>query len=77
MVATNVVEVLHLVNPDDPVLAGEGFLESAEFGSLRGQTDTTNAILGLTGREEAVEVVVGHFVPALEVSIRTKDIKRE
>ena len=70
MVPTDVVEIFHLINPDDPVFASEGFLESAELGALGWETHATDTVLGLAGGEEAVEVVVGHFVPALlEVSM--------
>ena len=65
MIPTYVVQVLHLVDPDDPVLAGEGFFERAELGPLLGETGASDAVGGLAGGEEVVEVVVGHFVPRL------------
>jgi hypothetical protein len=36
VVAAKVIKVLDLVNPDDPVLARKGLLDSAEFGALGG-----------------------------------------
>lgn len=65
VVAANVVEWLHLVDTDNPVLAGECFLERAKLGSFGGESGATNAVLGLAAGEELVEVVVGHFVPFL------------
>lgn len=35
MIPTDVVKVLDLVDPDDPILAGERFLQRAELRPLR------------------------------------------
>lgn len=63
VVAAQVVKVLDLVDSDDPVLAGEGFLDRGELRALGGETDTADTVLGLAGGEEGVEVVVRHLVP--------------
>ena len=57
-----VVGLLDLVDTDDPVLTGEGLLNSAELGALGGQLGATDAVLSLAGGEERVVVVVGHLV---------------
>ena len=62
VLTTKVVEILDLVDPDDPVLTGERLLDSGELGALSRQLNTTDTILGLPGREEGVVVVVGHLV---------------
>jgi len=62
MVSTDIVKVLDLVNSNDPVLAGECFFYCVEDGSNIRKLNTTNTILSLSNREEAVVVVVGHFV---------------
>ena len=65
MVATKVVKILDLVDPDDPVLAGKGLLDGAELGALCGKTRATDTVLGLSGGEQRVVVVVRHLVPDL------------
>ena len=60
--SAQVVGLLDLVDADDPVLAGEGLLDGAELGANGGQLGAADAVLGLTGREERVVVVIGHLV---------------
>lgn len=66
MISTDIVQVLDLVDADDPILAREGFFECIELGAFGGETRATDAILGLAGREETVVVVIRHFVPGME-----------
>ena len=63
MVTTNVVKVLDLVDANDPVLTGERLLDDVQDRSLLRKANPTNSILSLTGREQALVVVVGHLVP--------------
>lgn len=58
VVTTKVVEVLDLVNPDDPVLTGEGLLNGAKLRTLSRQTRVTDTVLCLTCREKRIVVVV-------------------
>lgn len=64
MVSAKVVQVLDLVDTDDPVLAGECLLHSVEDWAFRGETSTTDSVGSLSWREETAEVVVRHLVPA-------------
>jgi hypothetical protein len=66
MVSAHIVEILDLVDADDPVLARVRLLQSAELGSIGREAGSAHAVLGLAGGEERVEVVVGHFVPKSE-----------
>ena len=63
MVSSKVVEVLDLIYPNDPILAGKRFFQRVELGTFRWQLRATNSILSLSRWEEGVVVVVGHFVP--------------
>lgn len=63
MIPSQVVQVLDFVDPDNPVLRRERFLERVESGRLGGETGASDTILGLAGGEESVIVVVRHFVP--------------
>lgn len=63
VVSAKVVQVLDLVETDDPVLTGERLLEGVELRALCRQSRTTNPVNGLTRWEERLVVVVGHFVP--------------
>ena len=49
VVTAQVVQIFHLVDADDPVLAGERFLEGVELRALGRQLHATNAIDGLAG----------------------------
>lgn len=68
VVTAEVVEILDLVDTDDPVLTGERLLERVQLRAFRGESRSTHAVNGLAGTEQGVEVVVGHFVPAVIVS---------
>jgi hypothetical protein len=57
-----VIRLLHLVDADDPVLAGESLLDGAELGALGGQLGAADAVLSLARGKEGVIVVVGHLV---------------
>lgn len=63
VVTANVVEILHLVDPDDPVLTSERLLHGRELRASGGQSHTTDTVNRLALLEEGVVVVVGHFVP--------------
>jgi len=58
MVTPKVIEVLDLVNSDDPVLAREGLLEDAKLRRFCRQPSATDTVSGLTSREQLVELVV-------------------
>ena len=58
MVTAEVVKILHLVDADDPVLAGEGLFERVEDGALLRKTRASDTVVGLAGREERVVVVI-------------------
>jgi hypothetical protein len=70
VVTTKVVRLLDLVDSDDPVLAGEGLLDSAELRAFGRQSRSTNTVLRLSSREERVVIVVRHLVPNIHVSKR-------
>jgi len=52
VVSAHIVEVLDLVDSDDPILAGEGFLNCVESWALSWHFDASDSILRLSGREE-------------------------
>jgi len=60
--AAKVIEVLDLINPNDPVLRRKRLLDGAKLRALRRETTPTYTVLSLTGREKAVVVVVRHLV---------------
>lgn len=62
MATANVVKILHLVDTDDPVLAGEGLLDGAECWAAVRQTHVTDTVSNLTLGEQGVVVVVRHLV---------------
>ena len=59
MVASDIIKVLDLVYPNNPVFAGKGLLKGVKLWTLSGQTGTTDAILGLTAGEKLVEIEIG------------------
>jgi hypothetical protein len=63
MVSPKVVQILNLVDPDDPVLAREGFLDRCQLWALGRKSYATDTVSGLAGGEEGVVVIVGHLVP--------------
>lgn len=63
MVSAEVIEILDLVNADDPVFAGESLLEAVENGALVWQPGASDAVHGLTRREQGVVVVIRQLVP--------------
>ena len=58
MISTDVVKVLDLVDSDDPVLAGESFVEGIERGAILRKLDASDSVQGLSGWEERIVVVV-------------------
>jgi len=58
MISADIVEILDLVDADDPVLAGKRLLNNIKGGALVWQPNASNSIRGLPGREEVVVVVV-------------------
>jgi hypothetical protein len=65
VVTAEVVQVLDLVETNNPVLTSEGLLQRVELGTLRGELGATNPVDRLARREEALVVVVGHLVPVV------------
>jgi hypothetical protein len=63
MVATYIIEVFDFVDADNPIFARVGFFECAELWSFRWEARPSHPVLGLPGREQGVEIVVGHLVP--------------
>jgi hypothetical protein len=63
VVAAKVVKILDLVDPDDPVLTGEGLLNGTELRAFCGQSRVTDTVLCLSSGEERIVVVVRHLVP--------------
>lgn len=57
-----IIRLLDLIDPDDPVLAGESLVERTELGALGGQFGAADAVLSLARGEERVVVVVAHLV---------------
>lgn len=68
MTSPKVVQRFDLVKSNDPVFRGECLLDIVQFWSFSGHPRTTNAILGLSGREEGVVAIVRHLVPVDVVS---------
>lgn len=58
VVSADVVEILDLVDSDDPVLAGESLLNCIERWTDIWQLNASDSILRLPGWEERVVVVV-------------------
>lgn len=63
MITANVVKILDLVNTDEPILTGEGFLQYIECGACIGHFNTPDSINDLSRGVRLVEVVVRHLVP--------------
>lgn len=63
VVPTHIVEIFDLVDPNDPIFTCVSFFERAELRAFRRYLRSSNSVLRLSGWEEGVEVVVGHFVP--------------
>ena len=64
MVTAQVIEVLDLVDTDNPVFTREGLLDAVEDrAAVIGKADTTDAILSLSRGEEIVVVMIRHLVP--------------
>jgi hypothetical protein len=68
MITAHIVEWFHFVDSNNPVFAGECFFYGAQLGALGGEADASDAVLSHACGEEVVEVVVGHFVPVLNIS---------
>lgn len=64
VVSAQVVEVLDLIDTDNPVFTGEGFFQSRELRAFGGEFGPTYTVSSLAHWEKLVEVVVRHFVPA-------------
>jgi hypothetical protein len=63
MVTSNIVEIFDLEDSNDPVLAGECFLDGVELWTLGGELGPSDSILSLSWWEERTVVVIRHFVP--------------
>lgn len=63
VISPNVIEILDLVNSDDPVFTGECFLQSVQNRAFFWKSDATNTVRSLTGREKVLVVVIRHLVP--------------
>lgn len=64
VITAEVVEILDLEDSNDPVLTGKRLLQRVELRAFGGQSGATNPVDGLAAGEEAVVVVIRHFVPA-------------
>lgn len=65
MIPTNIVQILDLVDTDDPILTGEGLFKGIELRTFDWEPRATHTILGLAMREEVVVVIVRHFIPMI------------
>lgn len=65
MISAHIVQVLDLVDPDDPVLTRECFLQSSQLRAFRRKLRSSHPVLRLPSREQSVVIVVRHFVPKL------------
>jgi hypothetical protein len=63
MFPSDIIKILHLVYPNNPVFACKGFFKGVKLRALSREAGTADAILGLTAREKPVEIVIGHLVP--------------
>ena len=63
VVSANIIKVFDLVDSDDPILAGECLVQGVERGTNFWKLNSTDSVLGLSGWEERVVVVVRHLVP--------------
>jgi hypothetical protein len=63
VISAYIIQVLDLVDSDDPVLTREGFLDGIEDGADIWKLNASDTILRLSCGEERVVVVVGHLVP--------------
>lgn len=68
MITAEVIQVLDLVETNDPVLAGESLFQCVELGAFLGKFCATDTVHGLTRREERLVVVIRHLVPIDRVS---------
>jgi hypothetical protein len=65
MIPTDVVKVLNLVYPNNPVFACKGLFNGVELWTLSREAGTADTILGLTTGEKFVEIEIGHLVPVI------------
>ena len=68
VITAEVIQVLDLVETNDPVLAGESLFQCVELGTFLGKSCATHTVHGLTGREQRLVVVIRHLVPVGGVS---------
>lgn len=68
MVPPKIIQVLDLVDSDDPVLTRESFFQCAKLWPLCGQTRSADSVLCLSCREKRIIVIVRHFVPVSDES---------
>lgn len=76
VVTTKVVQILNLVETDDPVLASERLFQRVELWSFFGKFGATDTVHGLTSWEERLEIVVRHLVPVDGVSTGLSSLRR-
>ena len=63
VVAANVIQILDLVDTDNPVLASESLLQCIKGRTLGRHGGVSNSINSSSRREHACVIVVGHLVP--------------
>ena len=63
MVPPHIIQRLHLVDPNNPVLARERLVERGQLGPDEGQLGAADAVLRRLAAVQVVVAVVGHFVP--------------
>ena len=57
-----IIQILNLIDPNNPILARESLLQRLDLWALSRHLALSDPIHGLSGREERVVVVVGHLV---------------
>lgn len=75
MISAEIIQILDLIDTNDPVLASESLLNGAELRTLGRETSTADTVGGLSGREKGVVVVVRHLVPK-RLSVGCDDERR-
>ena len=65
MISAHIVQVLDLVDPDDPILTRKCFLQRSQLRAFSRKLRSSHPVLRLPGREQSVVIVIRHFVPKL------------
>ena len=66
---SNIVQILHLVDSNDPVLTRESLIQGRKLWPFGWQTRATDTVLCLPSRKQVIVIEVAHFVPS-EISMR-------